>query len=74
MKTELAPNGVLRVGVNLGNFLLVNKDAATGELRGIVPDLAQELARRLEARLELVPFPGAGETADGARGPRRGAW
>jgi polar amino acid transport system substrate-binding protein len=71
MTNELAPNGALRVGVNLGNFLLVNKDAVTGELRGIVPDLAQELGRRLEARVTLVPFPGAGETADGAKA---GAW
>jgi polar amino acid transport system substrate-binding protein len=68
---ELAPAGKLRVGVNLGNFLLVSKDAASGAPRGIVPDLAQELARRLGAQLALVTFPGAGETADGARA---GAW
>jgi len=69
--SELSPNGTLRVGVNMSNFLLVNKDAATGELRGIVPDLAQELGRRLEATVQLVPFAGAGETADGAKS---GAW
>jgi len=71
MKTELAPNGILRVGVNLGNFLLVNKDPASGTPRGIVPDLARELGRRLDARVELVTFAGAGETADGAKS---GAW
>ena len=71
MSNELAPNGTLRVGVNLSNFLLVNKDAASGELRGIVPDLAKELGRRLEATVQLVPFAGAGETADGAKS---GAW
>jgi polar amino acid transport system substrate-binding protein len=70
-KAELAPTGKLRVGVNLGNFLLVNKDAATGTLRGIVPDLAQELGRRIGAQVELVTFAGAGETADGAQ---KGAW
>ena len=70
-KSELAPAGKLRVGVNLGNFLLVNKDPATGELRGIVPDLAQELGRRLDAQVELIRFPGAGEVADGAK---TGAW
>jgi polar amino acid transport system substrate-binding protein len=63
-KTELTPGGKLRVGVNLGNFLLVNKDAATGELRGVVPDLAQELARRLGTSAELVGYPGAGQVAD----------
>ena len=70
-KNELAPAGKLRVGVNLGNFLLVNKDPASGAPRGIVPDLAQELGRRLGAQVELVTFAGAGETADGARA---GTW
>lgn len=70
-RSELAPTGKLRVGVNLGNFLLVNKDAATGELRGVVPDLAQELGRRLQAAVELVTYSGAGQVADGAK---TGAW
>lgn len=67
MKTELAPNGILRVGVNLGNFLLVSKDPATGALHGVVPDLAEELGRRLDARVEHVTSPGAGGVADGAK-------
>jgi len=71
VKAELIPSGKLRVGVNLGNFLLVNKDPAGGKPRGIVPDLAQELGRRLGAPVELVTFAGAGETADGAQS---GAW
>lgn len=63
-QAELAPAGRLRVGVNLGNFLLVSKDAASGELRGVVPDLAQELGRRLGAKVELISYPGAGQVAD----------
>lgn len=70
-KSELTPTGKLRVGVNLGNFLLVNKDPATGELRGVVPDLAQELARRLGTSVELISYPGAGQVADAAS---TGAW
>ena len=70
-KSELAPGGKMRVGVNLGNFLLVGKDAQTGDLRGVVPDLAQELARRLRVPLELVAYPGAGQVADAAA---TGAW
>jgi polar amino acid transport system substrate-binding protein len=70
-QSELAPAGKLRVGVNLGNFLLVNKDPASGELRGVVPDLAQELARRLRATVELISYPGAGQVADAAAA---GAW
>ena len=70
-KNELAPGGKLRVGVNLGNFLLVSKDLASGELRGIVPDLARELAQRLGATAELVTYPGAGQVAYAAAA---GAW
>jgi len=70
-KSELTPSGKLRVGVNLGNFLLVNKDPATGELRGVVPDVAAELARRLGTTAELVAYPGAGQVADAAS---VGAW
>jgi polar amino acid transport system substrate-binding protein len=70
-KEELTPHGKLRVGVNLGNFLLVNKDPATGDLRGVVPDLAAELARRLGTTAELITYPGAGQVADAAG---TGAW
>ncbi len=70
-KSELTPSSKLRVGVNLGNFLLVNKDPASGALRGIVPDLAEELARRLGVPVELIPYPGAGQVADAAL---TGAW
>ena len=71
-RSELAPTGKLRVGVNLGNFLLVNKDPATGELRGVVPDLAAELARRLGMTVELITYPGAGQLADAAKHRRLG--
>lgn len=71
IQSELVPTGKLRVGVNLGNFLLVNKDASSGDLRGIVPDLAQELARRLGTTAELITYPGAGQVADAAG---TGAW
>ena len=71
VRSELVPTDSLRVGVNLGNFLLVNKDPATGELRGVVPYLAQELGRRLDAQVELISSPGAGQVADAAK---TGAW
>ena len=70
-KSELAPGGTLRVGINHGNFLLVQKDEASGETRGIVVDLAQELGRRLDATVELVRYAGAGQLADAAK---TGAW
>ena len=67
---DLTPTGTLRVGVNLGNFLLVQRNA-DGGIRGIVPDLAQELARRLGVSAELRQYEKVGEVADGAT---KGEW
>jgi polar amino acid transport system substrate-binding protein len=70
-RSELAPGGKLRVGINYGNFLLVNKDARGGEYRGIAVDLARELGRRLGVPVELVAFETAGKMADAVKA---GAW
>ena len=67
---ELTPTGKLRVGVNLGNFLLVQR-SPDGSIRGIVPDLAQELARRLGVAAELRQYEKVGDVADGAK---KGEW
>ena len=68
MKKELAPTGKLRVGLNYQNFLLVSGDGPDGEPRGIAPDLARELARRLGVQVEYVKFDAAGKLADGVIG------
>jgi polar amino acid transport system substrate-binding protein len=65
-RSELAPTGTLRVGINYGNFLLVSKDQASGETRGIAVDMATELARRLGVAFEIVAYKGAGQMADAA--------
>jgi polar amino acid transport system substrate-binding protein len=65
MKNELAPTGKLRVGLNYQNFLLVLGDGPDGQPRGIAPDLARELARRLGVPIEYVKFDAAGKLADG---------
>jgi polar amino acid transport system substrate-binding protein len=67
---ELTPTGRLRVGVNLSNFLLVQRNP-DGSIRGIVPDLAQELARRLGVAAELRKYEKVGDVADGAK---KGEW
>lgn len=64
LRAELAPTGRLRVGLNYGNFLLVLKDAASGEPQGIAPDLARELGRRAGVPVEFVRFDQAGKMAD----------
>ena len=68
---DLAPTGKLRVGLNYGNFLLVLRDKPDGTPQGIAPDLARELAKRLEMAIEFVKFDAAGKLADGVKS---GAW
>ena len=70
-RSELAPTGKLRVGINLGNFLLTETDAATGEFRGIAVDLGRELGRRLGVAVEIIGYPSPGALADAAK---TGAW
>src|SRR5256884_9490386 len=70
-RSELAPTGKLRVGINLQNFLLVNKERAGGEYSGIAVDLGRELGRRLGVPVELVAFDTAGKLADAVKA---GAW
>jgi polar amino acid transport system substrate-binding protein len=70
-RNELAPSGTLRVGLNMQNFLLVNKDPKSGEPVGIVPDLARELGRVSGLPLEFVQFDRAGKLAEAVR---EGAW
>jgi len=56
VRSDLAPAGALRVGINYGNFILATRDAATGESRGVAIDLTRELAGRLGVRVEIVAY------------------
>jgi polar amino acid transport system substrate-binding protein len=64
--TDLAPTGVLRVGINLSNFLLVTGRSPAGDPTGIAPDVAGEVARRLNVPVKYLPFKSPGELADQA--------
>jgi polar amino acid transport system substrate-binding protein len=66
-RTELAPSGKLRVGINHSNFLLVNHGSPHGAPKGIAPDLALELGKRVGVPVEFVSFDAAGKTADAIR-------
>lgn len=64
VRTDLAPTGTLRAGINYANTVIATKDPATGELRGVSVDLMRELARRLNVPLELVGFDFSGKLTD----------
>ena len=70
LRSELAPTGRLRVGINFGNALLAVKDSS-GQPGGIAVLLAQELARRANLPMDIVPYESAGRMADGVK---TGAW
>jgi len=70
VRTELAPSGTLRVGLNHGNFLLVTP-GSRADPRGVAPDLARELSRRLGLPFAFVNYDTAGKMADAAA---TGAW
>lgn len=60
---RLAPQGRLRAAINLGNPILAYRDGQ-GRPAGVSVDLAQALATRLGAALELVVFDAAGQSVD----------
>lgn len=66
-RNQLAPSGTLRAAINYGNSVLVQRNAATGELSGISVDLARELGSRLGVPVQLIPYDAAGKVADAAR-------
>jgi polar amino acid transport system substrate-binding protein len=71
VRAQMAPNGVLRVGINLGNPTVVQKPEGSADLRGVGPGLARVLAKRLGARTEFVTYDSAAKMAEAAK---QGAW
>lgn len=70
-RSELAPTGKLRAGINLGNVLLATKDPGTGDVRGVAVDLAREIGRRVGVPVEIVTYDTPGQLADAVK---TGAW
>jgi polar amino acid transport system substrate-binding protein len=71
VRTDLAPTGTLRAGINYGNFILATKDPASGESRGVAIDLTRELAARLGVPFDVVAYTSVAAMVDAAK---TGAW
>ena len=68
---SLAPEGRLRVAINLGNTVLAQKDPATGKLGGVTVVLAEALGKRLGVPVEMTSYDAAGKVFDALE---KGAW
>jgi polar amino acid transport system substrate-binding protein len=66
LAAELAPTGVLRAAINMGNFLLVTGKDPSGDPSGVSPDIAAAIAARLGVPVKYVPYAKPGELADDA--------
>ena len=61
---KLAPSGVLRVGINMSNFLLVRGVDKSGFPDGLSPDVGKKIAEELNVSCKLVQFKRPGLLAD----------
>jgi len=64
IRSQLVPTGILRVGLNMANKLLVSSKNSRGEPDGVAPDIARALAKILDTDLALIEFPAPGDVAD----------
>jgi polar amino acid transport system substrate-binding protein len=67
LRNELAPTGVLRAGINLGNVVNAQPNPSGGDPVGVAPDLARELARRAGVPVKLVIYDAAGKMTEGLK-------
>ena len=67
IRKELAPGGVLRAGINLGNPVIAQPDPAGGDPNGVGPELARELGRRIGLPVQFLKYETAGKLADAVR-------
>ena len=64
LRALLAPTGRLRVGINMANFLLVKGQGSDGTLDGVSPDLARQIAVKLDVPCDFICFENPGQLAD----------
>lgn len=61
LRKSIAPKGILRTTINLGNPILTGQHPGASKPHGISVDLATLIAERLNVELELLVFNSAGE-------------
>ena len=61
---KLAPSGILRVGLNMSNFLLVSGEDVLGLPDGLSPDVGKKIAKELNLSCKLIKFANPGLLAD----------
>jgi polar amino acid transport system substrate-binding protein len=64
---EIAPQGLLRAAINLGNPVLAQKNPQSGEACGVTVDLARELANRLGVPMKVVLYDAAGKVFEAVK-------
>ena len=70
LRTAFAPSGTLRASINLGNPILANKNASSGEVFGVSIDLARALAAELGVAAELLVTDTAAKSVDAVKAGR----
>ena len=61
---SLAPSGVLRASINVGNAVLARREAPSGPPGGVSVDIARAFAERLGVAVEFVVFDSAVQSVD----------
>ena len=64
ISNKIAPLGVLRVGLNMSNFLLISGEDKLGFPEGVSPDVGKKIAEELNVACKLVKFGRPGLLAD----------
>ena len=64
ISNKIAPLGVLRVGLNMSNFLLISGEDKLGLPEGVSPDVGKKIAEELNVACKLVKFGRPGLLAD----------
>ena len=64
LRALLAPTGRLRVGINMANFLLVTGQRPDSTPDGVSPDLARQIAVKLDVPCDFICFEKPCQLAD----------